>query len=588
MKQFEDEISSRILELNTIAIDKTTISIDFPRLARHIELSLDDKEVKIDKKKENNDITFTIMNEIYKKLTTKSLNEKEFKNEVNFEHQGDLSEFIKKNIGETSPTCNILRTITQSCIAPFVVEKKHGLINKIRYKDGQEWKILIKLNKNESTVTHIRTEIAQKIYPDDYSGTPESLFCFSWSFSFVFNSNFDLKKIITSFVDATALEKDKKEENEKALKTYEEEIKTLKQEFEHSQTFPSVKLTFPSLCKLQEKIKIEIESKDLQQLTENSWIGLYEINKPDKEYITFYSTPIGSVLTQEKTTFELTMPNYSGEFCFRFFVKNYQKAVDVHDSTKRIVCGYSLTSAKLNGGWEKGILDDSDPKKLVFEWNINGLQEKNCYAQLINSTEQKYSRNYLEQINIVKLNGEAFFNTPYTEKEAKYEVRVFDPFGYQIGVSQKISIPEEVKKACEEKMEIIKYEVIPKIVVPKNAKFDETIKIEISLEKNNGVFPKDSWIGFYHSNKDNVYEENKYVSFEYIEKLNFEKWTHTKPGKKITIEYKIPKSTGECVIAYFANKKCVSYSNVMTIDELFLIEIFEKSSESIKVMWYQR
>jgi len=337
-----------------------------------MNLTFDDKEVKIDKKKEKNELAFLILSEIHKKVTKKSLNLDEFKKQVSLDIPGSLETYIIKNIGEDSESLKILRTITQHSIAPFIVKKKLDLNKIVRFKDAG-WEISVNLSKKK-TVTHKRTESSYKIYPDDYAEVPENTFKFIWTFEFEFNDNYELVGVTTK------LEKDFIDDDELVMKFYPDEIKCIKENFLTKATYSYLEIKAPEKTLHNERIKVELDIKELSKVTEYSWIGLYEVGKSNSEYISYIPTPLGDVIGQPKSTIQYLMPSVSGEFEFRFFTSEYKRSHSSKLSKNKIVCGYHTTTSKLLEGWQKGSLDEVKPKKLRFNWVISGyerFEEKN-------------------------------------------------------------------------------------------------------------------------------------------------------------------------------------------------------------------
>jgi len=175
-------------------------------------------------------------------------------------------------------------------------------LNKIvRFKDAG-WEVTINLSKRK-TVTHKRTESSYKIYPDDYTEVPENTFKFIWTFEFEFNDNYELIGV------QTKLEKDFIDDDEMVMKFYPEEIKVIKDNFITKASYSYLEIKAPEKCLQNEKIKVELDIKELAKVTEYSWIGLYEIGKGNNEYISYLPTPLGDVIGQPKSTIEYLMPS---------------------------------------------------------------------------------------------------------------------------------------------------------------------------------------------------------------------------------------------------------------------------------------
>jgi len=187
------------------------------------------------------------------------------------------------------------------------------------------------------------------------------------------------------------------------------------------------------------------------------------------------------------------------------------------------------------------------------------------------------------------IKGDIFFDTPFSNLSlSPVHVRVFDSFGYEIGRSNSITVTEEIKKLCEEKNEEKPDEIIPKLTIPNTGKFAEKIQVKISLDKNTKILPNDSWVGVFHLNSENKYDPKKFLSFEYVGRLNSLEWTLTNPGKSLAFDLILPLAYNEIVVAYFSNNICVSYSNKLKVDKIFDVEIFEKTPEAFKILWFQK
>jgi len=164
------------------------------------------------------------------------------------------------------------------------------------------------------------------------------------------------------------------------MKFYPDEIKCIKENFLTKATYSYLEIKAPEKTLHNERIKVELDIKELSKVTEYSWIGLYEVGKSNSEYISYIPTPLGDVIGQPKSTIQYLMPSVSGEFEFRFFTSEYKRSHSSKLSKNKIVCGYHTTTSKLLEGWQKGSLDEVKPKKLRFKWVISGyerFEEKN-------------------------------------------------------------------------------------------------------------------------------------------------------------------------------------------------------------------
>jgi len=213
------------------------------------------------------------------------------------------------------------------------------------------------------------------------------------------------------------------------MKFYPDEIKSIKDNFITKVTYSYLEIKAPEKCSLNEKVKVELDIKELTKVTEYSWIGLYEIGKGNNEYISYLPTPLGDVIGQPKSTIDYLMPSVSGEFEFRFFTSEYKRSHSSKVSKNKITVGYHTTTSKLLEGWQKGNLDEIKPKKLRFSWVISGFEKKDekvedkkvdkkkdekieekkpeesfqkCSAQLISEKESKYSKK-LYSISIFRI-----------------------------------------------------------------------------------------------------------------------------------------------------------------------------------------
>jgi len=162
----------------------------------------------------------------------------------------------------------------------------------------------------------------------------------------------------------TGLEKENIETDEMVMKFYQEEIKNLKSNFITKASYSYLDIVSPEKCSFAEKVKVELDIKDLGIVTESSWLGVYEFGKNDNEYLAYMPTPIGEVISQPKSIIEFLMPSISGVFEFRFFVSQYRRSHSSKNSKNKIVCGYHTTTSKLLEGWIKSNIDEINPKKI--------------------------------------------------------------------------------------------------------------------------------------------------------------------------------------------------------------------------------
>jgi len=245
------------------------------------------------------------------------------------------------------------------------------------------------------------------------------------------------------------------------------------------------------------------------------WIGLFPIDKPNKEYVTYQWS--GKQLMKGSLTFNA--PTIYGEYEFRYFPNGYYEHATM---SSRIRVGPQIELI--------GNLDKSN-NKIIARWNqISGNLYSKAWIGLYPKSETN-NNNYIEWKHASKPNGEISFDAPFKPRE--YELRFYTNSYIDVARSNSIRIEgqDSMNVSYNDGMITVKLDVVT-----------------IDPQTESG------WLGvFFTKEKDNrQWRRYKYFS-----------------SRIGDCQFKAPRTAGEYEVRMFANKTydMILKSNTFNIPE---------------------
>jgi len=256
----------------------------------------------------------------------------------------------------------------------------------------------------------------------------------------------------------------------------------------------------PSVIDIGNPIQVEWEISSGQTSTAWDWIGLFCVDQPNKQYVTYQWT--GKLLTKGSLSF--LSPTIYGEYEFRFFPNGYYQHAAM---SNRIKVGPQID---LNATLDK------TQNKIVVTWKqISGNSYPKAWIGLYEKPETN-NHNYIAWNYASKSSNELSFDAPFKPRE--YELRFFSNSYIDVARSNALLVEgqDKISATCENGMIAVKLNVVT--VDP---------------------YYESAWLGVYFTHETNNRQWRRYKYFS---------------NRKEDTIFKAPRTQGQYEVRMFANK----------------------------------
>jgi outer membrane protein OmpA-like peptidoglycan-associated protein len=291
---------------------------------------------------------------------------------------------------------------------------------------------------------------------------------------------------------------------------------------------------------------IEVRFDGCQNLTTESWIGLYKAGfKTTSDFVSFRE------LNGNSGSLVFSAPKAPGDYEFVLIEKDYQAADEPPLRFTVIKVSEDMITLKTDRNAYKPAQD------VEVELTLRTTLSDQAWLGIFSATAPHDDPTSSLAFEYIQSGRDKSYRLRAPEKPGNYEIRVFDDsYGNEITY-----IPFQVTRFSSKNLSLT--------TDKKHYDPQQTIKLQVIADSD---FPRDAWVGmFANDKKSDENDTDGYLYFHYLEKRAEVELQFMAPAKKGSYQFKMVSSYNGDVVATTA------FSITRSMDSAFLKQELDKS-----------